>query len=75
MDKDELRRNLTILALNNLIQDYSFALEEQELTQEEKDFINSCIIESQSYLDDLMKLVDPSETISKPKWQTESKDS
>ena len=37
MDKDELRRNLTILALNNLIQDYSFALEEQELTQEEKD--------------------------------------
>ena len=71
MDKEELRRNLTILALNNLIQDYSFALEDKDLTQEEREFIYSCIIESQSYLDDLMKLVDPSETISKPKWQTE----
>ena len=62
---DDIRRNLIILALNNLIDDYKYALEEIELTQEIKDFMQACVEESYKYLQELNP---KDETIKRPKW-------
>ena len=63
---DDIRRNLIILSLNNLIDDYNYALEEAELTQEEKDFMQACIEESKIYLKEL--IIDIEEPIKRPSW-------
>jgi len=66
---DDIRRNLIILALNNLIDDYNYALEEMELTQEIKDFMQACIEESHRYLKELMPITN--EPIKRPKWNSQ----
>lgn len=64
---DDIRRNLIILALNNLIDDYKYALEEDiGLTQEVKDFMQACIEESYRYLNELNPKTD--EPIKRPVW-------
>ena len=65
---EDIRRNLTILALNNLIDDYNYALEEVELTQEMKDFMQACIEESYRYLQELNPKDEP---IKRPKWENQ----
>ena len=67
MDRDEIRRELTILALINLSEDYNNALEEPNITQGKKEFLISCIQEITLYLDELTGDIE-SETIKKPKW-------
>lgn len=64
---DEFRRNLTILALNNLIDDYNYILEEANLDPEIIDFMQICIKESKSYIEELLINVEES-TIEKPVW-------
>lgn len=67
MDQKEIRRELTILALINLNEDYNNALEDPGITPEEKEFLISCIQEITLYLDELTGELD-SETIKKPQW-------
>lgn len=70
MDQNEIRRELTIIALINLNEDYINALEDPKINQGEKEFIISCIQEITLYLDELTEGF-KSETISKPKWNQE----
>lgn len=65
---DDIRRNLVILALNNLIDDYTYALEEMGLTPEITDFMQACIEESYKYLNDLNPINEP---IKRPKWNNQ----
>lgn len=67
MDQNEIRRELTIIALINLNEDYNNALEDPLVSKEEKEFLISCIQEITLYLDELTENLD-SEPIKKPKW-------
>lgn len=62
---DDIRRNLIILALNNLVADYNYALEEADLTQDMKYFMQACIKESEQYLSELLNIEEP---IKRPSW-------
>lgn len=67
MDQNEIRRELTIVALINLNEDYNNALEDPGISQEEREFLISCIQEITLYLDELTEDMD-SEPIKRPKW-------
>lgn len=67
MDQKEIRRELTIVALINLNEDYNNALEDPRITEDEKEFLISCIQEITLYLDELTGDLD-SETIKRPRW-------
>lgn len=67
MDQKEIRRELTIVALINLNEDYNNALEDPGINQGEREFLISCIQEITLYLDELIKDMD-SEPIKRPKW-------
>ena len=66
MDKGSIRRDLTIIALINLQEDYINALEDIQ-DEQLKTFVNTCIYEITLYLNELIGEVD-SEPIKKPKW-------
>lgn len=66
MDKGSIRRDLTIIALINLQEDYINALEDIQ-DEQLKTFVNDCIYEITLYLNELTGEVD-SEPIKKPKW-------
>lgn len=68
IEKEVIRRDLTILALNNLIDDYNYALEDiEELPQEVKDFMQMCIDESKVYLSELITNID--KQLDRPVWK------
>ena len=67
MDQNEIRRELTIIALINLNEDYNNSLEDPGISQGEKEFLISCMQEITLYLDELIGDMD-SEPIKKPKW-------
>ncbi len=67
MDQADIRRNLTIVALINLNEDYNNALEDPNINEGEREFLISCIQEITLYLDELTQALD-SEPIKKPKW-------
>lgn len=67
MDQKEIRRELTIIALINLNEDYNNALEDPGISQGEREFLISCIQEITLYLDELTEGMD-SEPIKRPKW-------
>lgn len=67
MDQNEIRRELTIVALINLNEDYNNALEDPGINQWEREFLISCIQEITLYLDELTECMD-SEPIKRPKW-------
>ena len=67
MDQSEIRRELVIIALINLNEDYNNALEDPGITQDKKEFLISCIQEITLYLDELTESMD-SEPIKRPKW-------
>lgn len=66
MDNGSIRRDLTIIALINLQEDYINALEDIQ-DEQLKTFVNACIYEITLYLNELTGEVD-SEPIKKPKW-------
>ena len=59
----ELKNNITILALDNLIKSYSIALEDDEITQEDREFIEFTINGALMILDEFGK-----ELNQKPQW-------
>ena len=67
MDQSEIRRELTIVALINLNEDYNNALEDPRINQGEREFLISCIQEITLYLDELTEDMD-SKPIERPKW-------
>ena len=67
MDQKEIRRELTIVALINLNEDYNNALEDPRINQGEREFLISCIQEITLYLDELTEDMD-SKPIERPKW-------
>ena len=67
MDQNEIRRELTIVALINLNEDYNNALEDPRINQGEREFLISCIQEITLYLDELTEDMD-SKPIERPKW-------
>lgn len=67
MGRDEVRRSLIIIALINLNEDYNSALEDTKISDEEKEFLISCIQEITLYLDELTGDID-SEPIKRPEW-------
>lgn len=70
MDQADIRRNLTIVALINLNEDYNNALEDPNINEGEREFLISCIQEITLYLDELTQALD-SEPIKKPQWSQE----
>lgn len=72
MDQKEIRRELTIVALINLNEDYNNALEDPGISQDEKEFLISCIQEITLYLDELTgDMEKESGIIKRPKWDQE----
>lgn len=72
MDQNEIRRELTIIALINLNEDYSNTLDDTSITQGEKEFLISCIYEINAYLDELISEADSeNKPIERPKWNQE----
>ena len=72
MDQKEIRRELTIVALINLNEDYNNALEDPGISQDEKEFLISCIQEITIYLDELTgDMEKESGIIKRPKWDQE----
>jgi len=72
MDQKEIRRELTIIALINLNEDYNNALEDPGISQDEKEFLISCIQEITLYLDELTgDMEKESGIIKRPKWDQE----
>lgn len=67
MDQSEIRRELTIVALINLNEDYNNALEDPRINHGEREFLISCIQEITLYLDELTEDMD-SKPIERPKW-------
>ena len=41
--EEDIKRNLIIIALDNLINTYSIALENKEIAQEDKNYLETCI--------------------------------
>lgn len=67
VDQKEIRRELTIIALINLNEDYNALLEDPKISQEKKEFLISCIQEITLYLDELTGN-ESDNVISKPEW-------
>nr|DAY45522.1 MAG TPA: hypothetical protein [Caudoviricetes sp.] len=60
--KEEIKRNLTIIALDNLINTYSIALENKEITQEDRNYLETCISIAYEIIKDI------NSQNNKPKW-------
>ena len=60
--KEEIKRNLTIIALDNLINTYSSALENKEITQEDRNYLETCISIAYEIIKDI------NSQNNKPKW-------
>ena len=72
VDQKEIRRELTIIALINLNEDYNALLEDPKISQEKKEFLISCIQEITLYLDELTgDMEKESGIIKRPKWDQE----
>lgn len=68
MDQRDIRRDLTIIALINLNEDYNNALEDPNISKEEREFLIACIQEITLYLDELKSQLNSEEPIKKPLW-------
>lgn len=60
--KEDIKRNLTIIALDNLINTYSIALENKEITQEDRNYLETCISIAYEIIKDI------NSQNNKPKW-------
>lgn len=68
MDLNDVQKNLILLSLSNLIEEYTNALEEDQLNQETREFMIIAIHEANG----LINLIKPKENethkISRPSW-------
>ena len=71
MEYTNIQKNLILLSLSNLVEEYSNALEEDQINQETREFMIAAIIESNKIIEALAKEVeaDTPHTISRPIWE------
>lgn len=71
MEYTNIQKNLILLSLSNLVEEYSNALEEDQINQETREFMIAAIIESNKIIEALAKEVeaDTPHKISRPTWE------
>ena len=71
MEYTNIQKNLILLSLSNLVEEYSNALEEDQINQETREFMIAAIIESNKIIEALAKEVeaDTPHIISRPTWE------
>lgn len=69
MELNNIQKNLILLSLSNLIEDYSNALEDNQLNPEAREFMILAIHEAQDLINKLKpKEVSNPTKINRPKW-------
>lgn len=69
MELNDIQKNLILLSLSNLIEDYSNALEDNQLNPEAREFMILAIHEAHDLINKLKPPEVPNQTkISRPKW-------
>lgn len=70
MEFNNIQKNLILLSLSNLVEEYSNALEDDQINQEMREFMTAAIIESNVIIENLSKEVidETPKTISRPEW-------
>ena len=68
MEITEVQRNLILLSLSNLIEEYTYALEDNQLSSEGRSFMIQAIHEATSLIDKLNQKEIPNHKISRPSW-------
>lgn len=71
MEYTNIQKNLILLSLSNLVEEYSNALEDDQINQETREFMIAAIIESNKIIEALSKEIDTDtpHTISRPTWE------
>lgn len=71
MEYTNIQKNLILLSLTNLVEEYSNALEEDQINPEMRDFMNAAIIESNIIIESLKSELDLNtpHTMSRPTWE------
>ena len=70
MEFNNTQKNLILLSLSNLVEEYSNALEDNQINQEMREFMTAAIIESNIIIENLSKEVidETPKTIGRPEW-------
>lgn len=69
MELNDIQKNLILLSLSNLIEDYSNALEDNQLNPEAREFMILAIHEAHDLINKLKPSEVPNQTkINRPKW-------
>ena len=68
MEITEVQRNLILLSLSNLIEEYTYALEDNQLSSEGRSFMIQAIHEATSLIDKLNQKKISNHKISRPSW-------
>ena len=76
MEYTNIQKNLILLSLSNLVEEYSNALEEDQINQEMREFMTAAIIESNVIIENLKSELDLNtpHTMSRPSWNEEEPD-
>ena len=68
MEITEVQRNLILLSLSNLVEEYTYALEDNQLSSEGRSFMIQAIHEATSLIDKLNQKEISNHKISRPSW-------
>lgn len=68
MEITEVQRNLILLSLSNLVEEYTNALEDNQLSSEGRSFMIQAIHEAKSLIDKLKPEEISNHKISRPSW-------
>lgn len=73
MEYNNIQKNLILLSLTNLVEEYSNALEEDQINSEMEEFMTAAIIESEVIIENLKSELElnTSHTMSRPSWNEE----
>ena len=76
MEYTNIQKNLILLSLSNLVEEYSNALEEDQINQEMREFMTAAIIESNVIIENIKSELDLNtpHTMSRPSWNEEEPD-
>lgn len=68
MDLNDIQKNVILLSLSNLIEEYTNALEEDQLNQETREFMIIYIHEARGLIDIIKPKSEETHKISRPSW-------
>lgn len=76
MEYTNIQKNLILLSLTNLVEEYTNALEEDQINQEMREFMTAAIMESNVIIENLKSELDLNtpHTMSRPSWNEEEPD-